>query len=120
MTTTPWKTYAEIIAAEGGLRDARVQELLAVAGERKAGRRIIEGIERELAAQGVGHFPTTLPPDQNAMVMLYSQNLQGPGRLLHLVRQLTETGTSTNSEIVTLHALLHELQSNPKQGAALA
>src|SRR3954467_3659494 len=42
MTDTPWKTYAEMIAeGDGGWRQTSVQELLAVAGERKAGRRII-------------------------------------------------------------------------------
>ncbi|MFG2512649.1 hypothetical protein [Streptomyces sp. NPDC048584] len=118
MTDTPWKTYAEMIAeVDRGWRQTSVQELLAVAGERKAGRRIIAAIERELAAQRVGYFPTQLPTDQTAFVLLYNQDLQGVGSLLHLVRQLTETGTSTNSQIITLHALLHQLQAKPAEDA---
>ncbi|MGX1268063.1 hypothetical protein [Streptomyces phaeoluteigriseus] len=120
MTATPWETYAGIIAAEGGYRQMRVQELLAVAGARKAGRRIVEEIERDLAAQNLGHFPTRLPTDQTACVLLYNVDQQGLGGLLHLVRKLTEAGTSINSEIATLHALLHEIQPKRNQGAASA
>lgn len=120
MTDARWEKYRIWIETDGGYRETGVYELLSMAGEQVAGARILKGIEQALAAEKIGHFPTQLPRNKDARVLLYTQDLQGPGSLLHLVRKLTETGTSTNSEIVTHHALLHQLQLNPKQGAASA
>ncbi|MET7573356.1 hypothetical protein ABZT04_33400 [Streptomyces sp. NPDC005492] len=120
MTDTRWKNYATMVETDGGYRETGVFELLAVAGEQVAGARILQRIEQGLAAANIGHFPTQLPRDQNARVLLYRQDLQGPGSLLHLVRQLTETGTATASQIVTLHALLLPLRKKALEGAAPA
>lgn len=120
MTEKPWENYATMIKMSGGFHQTRVLELLNVAGALTAGKRVVEGIERVLAEQRIGHFPTQLPRDQNACVLLYNQDLQGPGSLLHLVRQLTETGTSTNSQIITLNMLLHQLQPKPTEDVAPA
>jgi hypothetical protein len=76
-------------------------------------------VEHELAAQGIGHFPTLLPTQKDAFVLLYSRHGQ-PGRLLDLVRQLTETSASTNSQILTLSAMLGPLRAQAEEDAASA
>jgi hypothetical protein len=91
MTATMWKNHATMVEFGGGYHQPTVRKLLTVAGNQAAGARIVETIERELAAQHIELFPTQIPRDQNAFVLLYNQERQGPGSLLHLVRQLTET-----------------------------
>ncbi|MEU2909154.1 hypothetical protein ACFYM3_16220 [Streptomyces massasporeus] len=120
MTDTRWQKYATMLETDGGYRETGVFELLTMAGEQVAGARILERIEEGLAAASIGHFPTRLPRDQNARVLLYRRDLQGPGSLLHLVRQLTETGTATASQIITLHALLLPLRRKAMEDAAPA
>ena len=115
-----WEKLALLVEQSGGYHEVRVLELLTWAGKQTAGSRIVQNIEEELAAQHIGHFPTRIPRNQNARVLLYNQNQQGPGGLLHLVRQLTETGTSTDLQIVTLWALLRQIQRTPREGAASA
>ncbi|MET8696911.1 hypothetical protein ABZV65_30725 [Streptomyces bauhiniae] len=119
MTVTAWEGYALLFEGHGH-RMVRVQELLAVAGHRKAGARILESIEEALAHQEIRHFPTRLPRDQTALILLYRQDQQGVGALLDLVRQLTESGHATGPEITFLHMLVHHAQRGFGEGAAPA
>ncbi|MFJ4988790.1 hypothetical protein ACIP9H_33940 [Streptomyces sp. NPDC088732] len=90
MTATAWDNLPEMLSVSGGYVVWNVSELLALAGARAAGARIVEGIERELAAHDVGHFPTSIPRNKNASVLLYSKTQPNLGSILHQARQLTE------------------------------
>jgi hypothetical protein len=104
-----WNGYAKAIEAGGGFHATTVRELLTVAGKQAAGARIVEDIEQQLADVHVGHFPTSIPRDQNARVMLYNQDRPGLGVVLHLVRRLAEgdsQGTTEAIQILQLETLL--------------
>ncbi|MET8270735.1 hypothetical protein [Streptomyces sp. NPDC005096] len=124
MTDARWKTYALMIENIGTYRATKVSELLSVAGRVKAGVQIVEGIERELAANNIGHFPPRIPRDQNARVLLYNQDRAGLGFLMHMVRQLTEgqdtAGATADEQIRLLSMLLDGHRLAPKEDAAPA
>ncbi|MGW0692794.1 hypothetical protein [Streptomyces sp. NPDC002738] len=124
MTDAPWKTYALMIEKIGTYRATRVSELLSVAGRVKAGALIVEGIERELAANNIGHFPPRIPRDHNAQVLLYNKDRAGLGFVMHMVRQLTEgqdpAGATTDDQIRMLSMLLDAHQRPLKEDAAPA
>ncbi|MFE9993490.1 hypothetical protein [Streptomyces avermitilis] len=124
MTDPRWKNYALMIETGGTYRATTVYELLTVAGKQAAGARIVEGIERDLAAHNIGHFPPRLPRDQNAPVLLYNQERAGLGCGMHLVRQLTEsqdpTGELAILRIQALSMMLDEYRLAPKEDAAPA
>ncbi|MET8517770.1 hypothetical protein [Streptomyces sp. NPDC005077] len=106
MTDSPWKAYALMIEQIGTYRATRVSELLSVAGRVKAGALIVEDIERELAANNIGHFPPRIPREKNARVLLYNQDRAGLGFVMHMVRQLTEgqytAGATADEQILVL------------------
>lgn len=121
MTEALWETYAATVELSGGYRNTTVQELLAVAGKKAAGARIVETIEQELAAQNIGHFPPKIPRDQTARVLLYNQARPGLGTILHMVRQLSEGHASvedSNRRIVGLSMLLDAIQERSSKDAA--
>ena len=110
-----WSNYATMIEMGGGYHDTKVHELLTVAGRQAAGARIVEDIERELEENNIGHFPTRLPRDQTARVLLYKKDSAGLGFLLHVVRQLADgtaaVGQETNQQVVQLAVLLNGLRA---------
>ncbi|MFI7299293.1 hypothetical protein [Streptomyces sp. NPDC050121] len=116
MTVNPkaaaWDNLPKLFT--GGYLRWTVEELLVFAGAKAAGVRVVAGIERELAARSIGHFPSKLPRDRNARVLLYTHDQPGLGAVLHLVRQLAEeqatADTTTNDQILMLSTLLDGYQ----------
>lgn len=104
MSGNVWANYAEMVAHGGGFRHVRVSELLNIAGRKAAGARIIEDITRQLAEHGIGHLPPSIPRDQTAAVLLYSQEQPGLGAILHQARQLAEN-PNPDPNIVSVQVL---------------
>ncbi|MFD4763252.1 hypothetical protein ACFWOJ_31690 [Streptomyces sp. NPDC058439] len=124
MSDERWTTYALMIEKIGTYRNTKVSELLSVAGRGKAGARIVEDIEQNLAAVNIGHFPPQIPRDQNARVLLYNQDRAGLGFVMHMVRQLAEgqgpAGATADEQIRGLSMLLDAHRLAPKEDAAPA
>lgn len=125
MTDNPWDNLPKLLELNGGYLSTDVRQLLSFAQAQAAGARIIAGIESELAARNIGHFPTRIPRERNHSVLLYNQgeplwgvNRPNFGYVLHAVRQLTEGQTSPaaqcaetpNQQVAMVGALLGRYQ----------
>ncbi|MFG3263395.1 hypothetical protein [Streptomyces bobili] len=124
MTDNRWNSYRLIIETSGNCHVTGVYELLSVLGKQRAGARIVEELERELAAHNIGHLPPRIPRDQNAQVLLYNQDSPGFGIVLHLVQQLsageTPANMTTDDQVRMLAILLNTYRSAAKEDAKRA
>ncbi|MFF3466984.1 hypothetical protein [Streptomyces sp. NPDC002619] len=114
MTATQWDNLPELIDGAGGFTQWTVGMLIRHSGNVKAGARIVEDIERELATRKIGHFPPSLPRDGARKVLLYNQDKPNLGAVLHIARQLATgeipDGPLTDNTIGALDMLLKQYQ----------
>ena len=89
-----WASLAGFVESNGGVLVLAVPELLALADARRAGRLVVESIERELEAHGIGHLPASIPRDRGRSVLLYEKTV-AIGLLTEGVRQLSERELSS-------------------------
>ncbi|MCM1973182.1 hypothetical protein [Streptomyces sp. G1] len=102
-----WARLPELIGVRGYAR-WDVEMLVRFAGSRKAGARIIERIEEQLAKNYIGHLPAKLPTDSTCQVLLYRKDDPRFGFLLALVQQLAteDMNDSTNPSVYQLQSTL--------------
>jgi hypothetical protein len=120
MSTDQWDGLSELIEFNGDYLNWSVSELLELAGARRAGARVVEDIERELAARNIGHLPPHIPRDGTCRVLLYTWKRGVLGPILHLVRQVaageTSDGKRVDVDINALAMLLGTVSPQPPQG----
>ncbi|MFF7838817.1 hypothetical protein ACFZC6_08375 [Streptomyces ossamyceticus] len=112
MNDRAWEGYRLLIESSGNCHVVGVHELVRVLmGKERAGVRIVEELERELAKHNIGHLPPRIPRDHKAQVLLYLQDRGGLGFVLHLVHQLVEgeapSGITTDDQVRMLAMLLN-------------
>ncbi|WP_328406461.1 hypothetical protein OHS70_38545 (plasmid) [Streptomyces sp. NBC_00390] len=116
-TVTAWDDLPQLIDSEGGFVRWQLRELLPLTGTTKAMRRVVAGIQKQLAAQRIGHLPPALPCNGTAEILLYNQDKPNLGTALHLARQLAEgqtpENTSTNDQVKVLDKLLSMYRVRP-------
>lgn len=121
MNASPWDALPQMIEAGGGFEQTTVEFLLAVARSQKAGARVVEDIERELAERNISHFPPRLPRDRNRKVLLYNKARPDLGGLLHIVRELSaEQGSGepvTDAKIGALGMILKHYADSARAAA---
>ncbi|MCG8971773.1 hypothetical protein [Streptomyces sp. CL12-4] len=125
MTDDRWSAYRTWIETDGNWRVVGVHELLRVLmGKQRAGARIVEKLEEELAAHNIGHLPPRIPRDQYAQVLLYNKDSSGLGFVMHLTRQLAEgktpDGTTTDQQVLMIAQLLETYRAAPTEDATSA
>jgi hypothetical protein len=103
-----WAKLPGYLAAIGGYDLWSVEMLVRFDGAQRAGSRIIERIERQLAANNVGHLPARLPTDSNCRVLIYSRDQPNLGFVLRLVHELAtqDVDDNTNASVHQLKVLL--------------
>ncbi|MCM8550510.1 hypothetical protein [Streptomyces sp. STCH 565 A] len=100
-----WAKLPEIIGLpDEGFALWDVERLVRFDGSRKAGSRIIERIEQQLAMNNIGHLPAKLPTDSTCPVLLYRKDVPGTGYILHLVHELATQEVSDETK-----PLVHQL-----------
>ncbi|MFI9078753.1 hypothetical protein ACIGW8_20135 [Streptomyces sioyaensis] len=119
-----WAELPALIDFSGGYDLWDVERLVLFAGSQKAGARIIERIEQQLAENNIGHLPTKLPTDSTCRVLLYNKDQPNLGFILRLVHDLAthEADDNTNASIHQLKTLLDGIstmyQPNARRDAA--
>ncbi|WUH90389.1 hypothetical protein OG900_09925 [Streptomyces sp. NBC_00433] len=109
MSDQAWARLPEIIGYPGREFDLwDVETLVRLDGFQKAGARIIEHIEQQLAKNNIGHLPAKLPTDSTRQVLLYRKDVPGICHILSLVHQLAtqDAGDGTNGAVNQLNSLL--------------
>ncbi|MEU1592799.1 hypothetical protein ABZ468_08035 [Streptomyces sp. NPDC005708] len=108
MTAQPWDKLPALIDFEGGFSLWDVERLVRFAGSERAGARIIERIEQQLAENNIGHLPTKLPTDGTCRVLLYNRDRPNLGFVLRLVHDLAtqEANDNTSATVCQLKMLL--------------
>lgn len=108
MSEEGWAALPAYIEGKGGYDRWDVERLVRFAGSQKAGARIVESIEQELAKNNVGHLPAKLPTDGSCRVLLYIKDKPGLGRVLQLAHELAtqDSDETTGSRVLRLEALL--------------
>lgn len=98
-----WASLPAFIDFSGGYVLWDIEMLVRLGGSQKAGARIIEGIEQQLAENHVGHLPAKLPTDSTRPVILYNKDQPNLGIVLSMVAQLASPEVNDNSG--TVHQL---------------
>ncbi|MGW0692795.1 hypothetical protein [Streptomyces sp. NPDC002738] len=113
MTTEPtteqaWGKLPALIDFAGGYELWDVEMLVRFAGSQKAGVRIVERVEQQLAENNIGHLPTKLPTDSTCKVLLYNKDQPNLGFVLRLVHELAtqDANDDTNASIHQLKTML--------------
>ncbi|MFF4653576.1 hypothetical protein [Streptomyces sp. NPDC001380] len=86
MTLTPWESLAREVDAAGGVKLRTVRELLALADAGAAKVHVVDGIARNLAAQGIEHLPPTIPRNGARKILLYRRHSWQFGPFAALIR----------------------------------
>ncbi|MFF3036472.1 MULTISPECIES: hypothetical protein [Streptomyces] len=120
ITENPWAELPSLIDFEGGYSLWDVDRLVRLAGSRKPGARIIEGIEKQLAELNIGHLPAKLPTTGTQSVLLYSKDRPNLGFVLTLVHNLAtaEANDPTSGLVNQLHSLLNGISTAYQPTAA--
>ncbi|MFF0698354.1 hypothetical protein ACFYU4_37690 [Streptomyces tendae] len=113
MTEQAWAKLPALIDFNGGYDLWDVERLVFFDGHQKAGARIVERIEQQLAENGIGHLPTKLPTDSTCQVLLYNKDQPNLGYVLRLVHELAtqEVNDNTNPSIHQLNTLLNGIST---------
>ncbi|MGW1710071.1 hypothetical protein ACWCP8_32445 [Streptomyces sp. NPDC002206] len=118
---TTWDRLPQLLEFHGGVLRWDVLQLRTLADAKRSGARVLEGIEKELAAHGIGHLPPRIPGNQDAEVLLY--DLQRPGicMVMRLVQQLAEgKGDEDSDELVRMLDMMLKSGSLLEGSAAAA
>ncbi|MGW0562909.1 hypothetical protein ACWDZ4_20375 [Streptomyces sp. NPDC003016] len=109
LTTTPnaWDDLPEAIERNGGYLPMDVLTLRNLDGAGSAKVHVVARIEYELASRKIGHLPSGIPRDQHAKVLLYNQDRDNIGLVLHLVHQLAQGRSDTATNATQLVSLLN-------------
>lgn len=120
MTEQPWDKLPAYIDFNGGYELWDVERLVRFAGSQKAGARIVERIEQQLAENNIGHLPTKLPTDGACRVLLYNKDQPNLGYVLRLIHELAtqEVNDNTNPSIHQLNTLLDGISTVYQPNAA--
>ncbi|MFD7993758.1 hypothetical protein [Streptomyces mexicanus] len=124
MTDQAWAKLPAYIDFSGGYDLWDVERLVRFAGSQKAGARIVERIEQQLAENNIGHLPAKLPTDSTCRVLLYNKDQPNLGFILRLIQELAtgEVNDDTNASIHQLKTLLDGIsavyQPNAQRDAA--
>ncbi|MFG2774985.1 hypothetical protein [Streptomyces sp. NPDC048350] len=107
MHENEWAGLSAYLEGKGGYDRWDVERLVRISGSQKAGARIVERIEQELAKHNIGHLPSKLPTDGTCRVLLYTKTTPGLGSVLGLVHELaTQEDDATNDRVLRLESLL--------------
>ncbi|WP_329127312.1 hypothetical protein [Streptomyces sp. NBC_01465] len=112
-TEKAWAELPALIDFAGGYDLWDVERLVRFAGSQKAGLRIVERVEQQLAENNIGHLPTKLPTDGTCKVLLYNKDQPNLGYVLSLVHELAtqDVNDNTNGSIHQLKSLLDGIMS---------
>jgi hypothetical protein len=94
----------QMLEFHGGVLQWRVLQLRTLAGAKRSGARVLEGIEKELAAHNVGHLPPRIPSNQDAEILLY--DLRAPAH-----RRARSDPEADCLDLLGTHRLLERLRS---------
>jgi hypothetical protein len=115
-----WAALPALLDNHGGYLHWPLEQLVRYAGKQRAGARVVERIEQELAENGIGHLPGKLTPDGELRVLLYTKTNASPLlALVGLVHDLAAQPVSetTHSKVHTLEALLSVIPKPSKEPA---
>ncbi|MFB7830490.1 hypothetical protein [Streptomyces sp. NPDC056056] len=111
----PWGELRELIGSEGGFIQWELQTLLPWTGAERAGARIVERLQEELARNRIGHLPAKLPPDRECRVLLYlKDHTAALNAILVLVQDLAtqDVDEHTNAKVLGLEMLLKSKEAS--------
>ncbi|MGW0032986.1 hypothetical protein ACWDXD_24615 [Streptomyces sp. NPDC003314] len=118
--TNPWAALHALLDNEGGYLHWPLEHLVRYAGSQRAGARVVERIERELAENGIGHLPGKLTTEGGLRVLLYPKTSDSPTLMLvRLVHELAAQPVSetTPVKVEALELLLNALTKQAKDDA---
>ncbi|MFI8206752.1 hypothetical protein [Streptomyces sp. NPDC085937] len=117
-TEDAWAELPTLIRSPYGFVLWDVETLVRFDGAQRAGARIIERIEQQLAKNNIGHLPAKLPTDGTCQVLLYCRDEPGLSFIVRLVHDLAtqDVNDNTNTTVHMLHALLQGMKNASQAG----
>ncbi|GAA2462977.1 hypothetical protein [Streptomyces lavendulocolor] len=117
-----WDSLPATIEHGGGFMRMSVRALRQLDGAGALKVNVVARIESELAARKIGHLPSAIPRDQDTVVLLYNQDKNNLGLVLHLAHQLArgrgDDGQPASTLVSTLDLALQQYRSAvPTPGA---
>ncbi|MFJ7114944.1 hypothetical protein ACIQW4_17450 [Streptomyces albogriseolus] len=114
-----WAELPKLIRFPYGFELWDVERLVRFDGAQRAGARIIERIEQQLAKNNIGHLPTKLPTDGTCQVLLYCKDEPGLPFIVRLVHDLAtkDVNDDTNASVHMLHTLLQAMRRTSQAAA---